>query len=330
MSLPESTHRLGILSNPLSGRNKNGVSSFKDILDIHPTIPQYEAHTPQDIHTAISEFARQEVDVVVIDGGDGTVQAVLTVLFHHQPFPTLPILAILPSGTSNLNAGDVGLKGSRTAALQRLISWANGQGPEPTIIQRHVLRVQRVPNEDPIYGMFFGAGAIYQGAQMGWRTKQSVGRLGEVGASLIISRFFLSLFWGKQSQVRPTHMTISCPEHPPIENEFLTILVTTLDRLFLGLRPYWGQETNPLHYTAVKSKPNYLKRTLPSLLFGRPHHYGTPEHGYYSHNIQKLELQLHDGFTIDGEDYTPDPQLGPVQLTDGGIASFVSFSRTRS
>ena len=325
MAPPETKQRLGVLSNPLSGRNKKNSSSIRRVLELQPAIPHYEATKPKDIQVAISRFAEQHVNVIAINGGDGTVQAVLTTLFHHQPLETLPLLAILPSGTSNMNAGDVGLKGNRTAALKNLILWAEGKGKEPTILERHILRVERTPNEDPIYGMFFGAGAIYQGAQVGWRTKHSVGRLGEVGATLIISRFFLSLLFGKQNHVTPIPMTISSNQDPPIQAEFLTILVTTLERLFLGLRPYWGTEPNPLHYTAVKSKPTHLLRTLPSLLFGRPHQYGTPEHGYYSQNTHLLELHLHDGFTIDGEDYTPNPRLGPVQITDGGVASFIRF-----
>jgi len=325
LPLPARTYRLGIISNPLSGRNKKSSVALQGILQAHPTSLHYEAQTEQEIQTAITKLAQQQVEIIAINGGDGTVHAVLTTLFHHQPFDTLPLLAILPSGTSNMNAGDVGLRGNRTAALQKLLAWAEGQGHDPTILTRQVLRVQRAPTADPIYGMFFGAGAIYQGAQVGWKTKQSVGRLGEVGASLIISRFFLSLLFRRQNSITPIQLTIARDEHPPIQGEYLTILVTTLERLFLGLRPYWGTEMNPLHFTAIRKNPTYLTRTLPSLLFGRAHQYGTPEHGYNSHNAQTLELHMQDGFTIDGEDYRPVPELGPVRVTTGGTASFIQF-----
>ncbi|MGB0909662.1 MAG: diacylglycerol/lipid kinase family protein [Nitrospirales bacterium] len=323
--MSEPVHRAGILSNPLSGRNKKSSSSIKHVLETHSTIPQYEVETLKEIDEAVSGLAQQQVTVIVINGGDGTVQAVLTSLLHHQPFKTLPLVAILPSGTSNLNAGDVGLKGNRPAALQQLIEWTHGQGQDPSILQRHILRVQRVPQEDPIYGMVFGAGAIYQGAQVGWKTKQSVGKLGEVGATLIIGRFILSLLSSPNSHITPIQATVRLNDHSSIQTEFLTILTTTLERLFLGLRPYWGTEAAPLHYTAVKRKPKHMLRTLPSLLFGKPHKYGTPEHGYDSHNVRKIELDLHDGFTVDGEDYKPDPRQGPVCITDGGQVSFIQF-----
>lgn len=316
---------MGIISNPLSGRNKKDFPSIKQFLKKYPTITHYEAQSPTDIQEAIALLAQQHITVLVINGGDGTVQAALTTVFHHHPFTTLPLLAILPSGTSNLIAGDVGLKGNRTASLQKLIEWAEGKSQAPTIHQRHVFAVQRVPDEHPIYGMFFGAGAIYQGAQVGWRTKQSVGRLGEVGATLIIVRFLCSLLSSRNSQISPIHMTVRLDDQTSTSAEFLTVLITTLDRLFLGLRPYWGTAAHPLHYTAVKSKPTHLLRTLPTLLFGKPHQLGTPEHGYVSQNVKKVELHLQDGFTIDGEGYHPDPQQGPVTITDGGKISFLQY-----
>ena len=323
--MSEPRHRLGIISNPLSGRNKKSSSSIKHVLETQTDISQYEVQTVKDIKEAVSNLAEHGTSIIVINGGDGTVQGVLTSLLHDRPFDTLPLIAILPSGTSNLNAGDVGLKGNRVAALQQVMRWANGHNEAPTILQRHILRVQRVPQENPIYGMVFGAGAIYQGAQVGWKTKHSVGRLGEVGATLIIGRFVLGLFSKQHSQITPIHMTVRLDDQSCIEAEFLTVLATTLDRLFLGLRPYWGTEKGPLHYTAVKSKPKHMLRTLPSLLFGKPHPCGTSEHGYDSHNVEKIELHLQDGFTVDGEDYRPDLQQGPVCITDGGRVSFIQF-----
>ncbi len=318
-------HYVGILSNPLSGRNKKHSSSITRLLKHYPHISQYETPTAKDIQNAVSELAQKHIEVLVINGGDGTVQAVLTTLLHDRPFDTLPLLAILPSGTSNMNAGDVGLKGNRAKALEKLLSWAQGDGSQPKVIQRHILRVQRIPNENPIYGMCFGAGAIYQGAQVGWKTKESVGRLGEIGASLIMAKYFLSILSSQKNQIKPIQVGIRADNQSSPDSEYLTILVTTLERLFLGLRPYWGTEAGPLHYTAVKTKPHKLMRTLPSLLFGNPHPLGTPEHGYFSQNLENIELSLQDGFTVDGEDYQPDLKVGPVSISDGGQVSFIRF-----
>ena len=202
------------------------------------------------------------------------------------------------------------------------------KGKAPTILTRHILRVHRIPQEDPIYGMFFGAGAIYQGAQVGWRTKHSVGRLRRSWGHVDYGSFFpFFTLEPKQPESNQSTSNYSLDDQPPREDTFLTILVTTLERLFLGLRPYWGTEQNPLHYTAVRKDPRHLRpyTSIAYCLVSLIRH-GTPEHGYFSQNIEKLELHMQDGFTVDGEGYLPDLQKGPVQITDGGTASFIQFS----
>jgi hypothetical protein len=109
------------------------------------------------------------------------------------------------------------------------------------------------------------------------------------------------------------------------QQKYLLVLITTLQRLFLGLRPYWGSEPKPLHYTAVGSRPRFFLRALPSLMRGRQGRYVKPDNGYISHNIDEVQLTLKSGFNLDGELYTPDNTLGPVVVSHGGYASFLQL-----
>ncbi len=101
--------RVGILYNPLSGRNRRKPDFFQEILARYSHVPCKEVQTPEDILRALRTFAQGQVDCLVVNGGDGTIQATMGVLFHHRPFKELPCLALLPAGTANLIAGDVGL-----------------------------------------------------------------------------------------------------------------------------------------------------------------------------------------------------------------------------
>jgi hypothetical protein len=103
----------------------------------------------------------------------------------------------------------------------------------------------------------------------------------------------------------------------------LVVLVSTLERLFLGLYPYWGDESGPLHYTALRARPRYLLRALPSILRGRKGAYGTPENGFYSHNAHEIKLNLDSGFTLDGQLYTPETRKEPTVVRYGGTVSFL-------
>ena len=319
--------RIGMLNNPLSGGNRYGLQKIRRATTAaHPQVLQRETQTPADVKEALADFARQEVNLLVINGGDGTVQAALTAIFHKNFFEKMPVLAVLRSaGTTSMIAGDIGLKGSRENALQRLFSWARTRDIRAAIIQRPVLRVQ-VPTEiEPIYGMFFGAAAIYQATHFCLQKIYARGIRGELGAGVALARFLLAVILRDRKVVSPVPITTRLDQKPVQQQEYLLVFITTLQRLFLGLRPYWGSETKPLHYTAVGSRPQYFLKALPSLMRGRQGRYIRPDNGYTSHNVDEIQLTMKSGFNLDGELYTPDCRLGPVVVTHGGYASFLQL-----
>ena len=316
------TPKIGVLINPLSGGNLSGLGAIRRLINQYPQVIQRDVQTPDDVLQALREFARREVDLLSVNGGDGTVQAVLTNLFHHQPFASLPMLAVLQSGTTSMTARDVGFTGSRVKSLKKLFKWATVGDGEPRVIQRPVLQVQ-APGHPTRYGMFFGTAAIYQGIQYFHRKVNSKGLKGEIGPGLTILRFLWAAVRQRSDFIPVVPITITLDNHPPQQLDSFVVLVSTLERLFLGLYPYWGDESGPLHYTALRARPRYLLRALPSILRGRKGSYGTPENGFYSHNAHEIKLNLDSGFTLDGQLYTPGSRQEATVVRYGGIASFL-------
>ena len=103
------------------------------------------------------------------------------------------------------------------------------------------------------------------------------------------------------------------------------VLITTLQRLFLGLRPFWGSQRKPLHFTAVQARPRHFLKALPAAMRGRQGRHVTKANGYTSYNIDEVQLTLSSGFNLDGELYTPDGKLGPVVVSCGGYSSFLQI-----
>jgi hypothetical protein len=315
--------RVGVLNNPLSGGNRKGLGAIKKILAAYPQVCHREVLTPADVASALVDFARKEVNIVAVNGGDGTIQAVLTVLYHQKPFETIPYLAVLRAGTTSMTAGDVGLKGSRELALRRLLSWADGGEGGEIILHRPVLRVQVDPHQDPVYGMFLGAAGIYQGIQFFHNRLNRKGFRGEWAPGLTIALFLLAVARRGGDYVAPVQITVGLDQSPPEKRDYLLLMISALERLFLGLRPFWGREKRTLHYTAVEARPQHLLRALPSLMRGRKNRYGTPENGYFSHNVQQVQLTFTSGFALDGELYKVGAHLGPVVVQNGGKVSFL-------
>lgn len=322
---PGRVMRVGVLINPLSGGNRRGIGAVRKVLSEHRQALYCEVESPQDVAAALKDFARREVEVVAISGGDGTIQAVLTALFKEKPFETRPLLAVPTAGTTSMIARDVGVRGSAAPALNRLLHWVGARDRDGVVLQRHVLRVETAPDQEPRFGMFFGAGVINQGIRFCHEKILRLGLRGEIGPGLTLAWFLLALTRRNSTFLEPARMTIGLDHDEPESHNVLAILVSTLHRLFLGMRPYWGRETAPLRFTVVTTGPRHLLRVLPSLLRGRPHRYGTPQHGYASRNVHEVRLALQGGFTLDGELYEADSRLGQVVLQDAGRVSFLRW-----
>ena len=169
-----------------------------------------------------------------------------------------------------------------------------------------------------MYGMFFGAGAIYEGIKFCQTRVYTKGVGGELAAGLTLLRFLLAAAKGDRRNVPRAPIRVGLEGTEMQEMDLLVLLVTTLGRLFLGMRPYWGAEEGPLHFTAVRSDADHVLRAAFSLMRGRRSRWGNPRHGYLSRNLREVRLCMESGFTLDGQLYQSDPRLGTLWLKKGG------------
>lgn len=313
-----------MLTNPRSGGNKKGIDGIRDFLARNPEIHGAEAVTPTDVHAALADLSARNIDLLVVNGGDGTVQAVLTALYGRSPFPRPPLLALLRAGTTSMLARDVGVDGEPLAALAKIHAWClDRQGRDPGCVhERPVLRVSQDDGTVPVCGMFFGAGAIPQGIDICHGSMNPKKRRGELMPGLILTRLLLAVLAGNDSIVPGTVMAIGLDAKPARNGSYLFAMVSTLERLFLGLHPFWGDEAAPLHFTALKTKPSYLLRNLPFLLRGRRTATATPENGFFSNNAGRITLDFNGRFTLDGEIFEA---RAPLTIEPAGPARFLKF-----
>ena len=315
--------RPGILVNPLSNRNKKNLQAVSKCTDSFEVIEK-KVVTPDDIRQALWDFARQGVNLIVISGGDGTVQAALTILFHERPFKILPFLVILAGGTTNLIARDVGITGNQTKALKHLFKWIETDSGPMRIETRPVLRVE-IPGTSIRYGMFFATAGICQGIQYYRRYLHNRKFGGLLGIPLTMIRYIWAAVIKEEKDINSMPIKVWLDGRPLEEKNFLLLFVTTLNRLLFGIRPYWGVEKRPLRFAAVGGSPKYLLSTLPFLMLGQPTRNSVPENGYHSHNVSNIVLELEGSMALDGEFFTSKPFQKPVLLQYGGTASFLRW-----
>jgi len=316
--------RVGVISNPLSGGNRRGgLDGIRRLLLNHPDIPHREVHNAEEVRAALADFAGNGLNLVVLNSGDGTIQAALTALFNHRAFPSLPLLALLCGGTTNMTHQDLGLPGPRVAALRRLVDWAHHGEGEARVRRRSILKVQAPCCPHPLYGLFFGAACIFKGIQFFHSRVHRMGLSGDPAHLVILARFLWALARRQDTLVAPVSTAIRADRRSAVSKDLLLLLITTLDRLILGLRPFWGQSGGALRITAVSAGFRCLPFALPALIRGRGSAWATPDNGYLSCTARDIHLEMDGGFAVDGELFSADPGSGPVRIQDGGAADFL-------
>lgn len=328
MTSPQSSvstiSRIGLLTNPLSGRNRRRPESLSALLDEYPEVIRQDASTFEEIHETLRYFADLGIDILVVHGGDGTVQAVLTIICHETtPFTAPPQLMVLKGGTTNMIAGDVGIGGSQTKALKRLLQWARTGKGCIARIQRPVLRLL-MPGHGPKYGMFFGAGCITQATRYYHQRLHNNVLRGFPGICMTISRFLWALIRKRKTFSGLTPMTISVNGQPAARDIYILFFASTLEQLFFGLNPFWGNESGPLRCTAITSRARYLPWILPFLARGCMTRIGTIKNGYCSNNCHEVDMYVADSVVLDGEIYTlRSSSRQPTVLQYGGNSTFI-------
>lgn len=314
---------VGMITNPRSGGNKKGLGAIRDWVARNPEIHYAEAVTPAEVNAVLYDFSTRNVDLLIVNGGDGTVQAVLTALYARSCFHRPPVLALLQAGTSSMLARDMGVRGKPAAALAKILAWSvDTTGKGDSIHERPVLKLRQEGDAEPLCGMFFGAGAISRGIDLCHGSMNPHGVRGELMPGLIMARLILAALTGDDALLPATAMGIRCDESPAWQDSYLFAMVSTLERLFLGLHPFWGSEDAPLHFTALRTKPPYLLRNLPFLVCGRRTATSSPENGFYSHNTRQITLDFRGKFVVDGEIFEA---RGPLTIEPAGPARFLKI-----
>ena len=322
---PGGDHILGVIVNPRSRRNKEHLDEITEAVSNCSKTRYRVANQPGEISKILAEFGADSVNVLAISGGDGTVSKVLTHLFAERPFATMPVIAILRGGTANMIAGDVGSPGGVAPALQRLSQWIDNGAGRIHLQSRPVLRVQPGGNQPAHYGMFFGAGAVVQGIEYTNENIHSRGLKTEFSLGLGLVRSMWGIARRDLRFIRPVNISIGIDGKTIAPPESIVItLVSGLERLFLNMHPYWGEENGqPLHVTTVRNPAARLLRNLPSLLRGKPNRYLSEDKGYLSYNVTSISLGFDGPFTLDGEILQAHIEAGPVEISTAGDLVFL-------
>lgn len=286
---------LVMLTNPDSGTNRrNGTASLQELAG-RAGIPYREATTPETMASALQVFATLEpaARMLIICGGDGTIDAVIRLLRTQTPWEHEPALILLAGGTTNMTCRSFGIAGKPEHALKRLLT--HRQTLPDHCQQADILRTEN-SDAPSRYGFFFGAIAL---PRLIRRTRQDLhskglrGRFSEqlVGLGLL-GRWLLST--RGDGVLAAQEVTVEGGESGPVTMNLRCLTLSTLPRLLLGMRS--TARPGVLHYAYIGEQGPFW-RWLLAFWCGRSFH----ERSSYNGEATALTLRMQAEWTLDGE-----------------------------
>jgi diacylglycerol kinase (ATP) len=314
--------RAGVLINPLSGRN-NGkglalAEKLKDNRYVSLAVPD-EFH---GLETALRSFAQDKVTDLFISSGDGTIQAILSILEKQTLFEHKPRICILPHGTTNLTAGDIGLRLTSIRAQAEFISSL----PRTKTARRATVHVTNAKAGGPRLGFSFGAGAAATAtrkAQVDYNDRGVRGSLASFAtiAGGLTRAAFTKPRPGDLTRLdRPCLMTVAQSTQTLVQGPQLLFVATTLDHLFFRARPFWGPRQGAIRGVAVAFPPPSILRWAVPVMYGLVKEKSPP--GCVSFSGDAFEITCPEPYVMDGE-FFEGPDNEPLRVTAGPEFEFI-------
>jgi hypothetical protein len=318
--------RIALLSNPKSTGNLAQLPRIRAFCADHPDIFHYEVEKADQVGDALKTIARIRPKMLVINGGDGTVQAALTELHNGGHFgDEPPPVAVLPSGKTNLIALDLGAQGDPIRALERLLGLAQADlGPH--IVARELIALRSGGEQRPVIGMFLGGAGLADTILYCRHKIYPLGLPNGISHGLTAIALMAGLVLRLKASFlppRPRMLEVSMPRSERLSGRFTLLVVTTLDKMLLSSELSRG-EPGLLKLLAVEERPVSLIRAFVASLLGR---LGRQKmRGVTFEQAEEISIEG-DGSSVilDGETFAA--QIGqPILLKTAQPLSFVRLA----
>lgn len=272
-----------------------------------PSLPLVQFEASPAFDEAIGNLLRDGRDTFLIEGGDGTVLAVLTACYAFDPDCLSRLkFGILAGGSTNLAHERLGLRKTSLDDLARLAAAARGPDDQPAGVTRQsALIVEGGGLPRPQVGFLLSSGALALAMEHVQQHMFGAGQRGPmaIASSLVklAARPHHYLAEDGQPLLRPSRLSAGERHSQLPDGEHGFLLASTLDRLSLGLSPFWGDDGNGgLNVTYAPWPLAGLRRALLRVASG----WGLPAlqgRGYRSFASSSLNFTVDSPLMLDGE-----------------------------
>lgn len=306
---------IGVITNPRSRLNKRNPAAMRKLgYLIGDRGSAAATRSLDDLYRVAEEFKNAGIDILGINGGDGTIHHTITAFVKVYGDQPLPMVAILRGGTMNTIANSYGIRGEPSKLLFELVDRYHNEEPFD-VFDKEILRI------GDVYGFIFGNGVIYNFLDAYYKT----GRASPTTAARLLLRAIGSALVGGRLATELTrrfHGRITVDGTTWAKDDFISVAAACVEQVGLGFRPFyrWNEPgTFPILGIHVPS-PLGLIAELPRIHAGRP----MSRHKVIDQVARNVLFEADEvSYTIDGDTYTA---RGELRLSVGPKLRFIRLS----
>ena len=286
---------IGVITNPRSRLNKRDPSRMRKLgYLIGDRGSAAATRSLDDLYRVAEEFKSADIDVLGINGGDGTIHHTLTAFVRTYGDKPMPLVAILRGGTMNTIANSYGIRGEPSRLLFELVDKYHNE-ESFDVFDKEILQI------GDAYGFIFGNGIIYNFLEAYYATGNPSP---PVAARLLLRAVASSFVGGKLAKqlTRRLHARITADGDVWARDDFMTVAAACVEQLGLGFKPFyrWNEPGGfPVLGIHVGS-PLGLISELPRIHRGLP----IQRHKVIDQVVRELLLEADElPYIIDGDTY---------------------------
>ena len=285
---------IGIIANPHSKLNKRNPEKTQLLSYIAGQAGVFRITNCLDELSKVAiEFHNRAIEILAINGGDGTVSRTITAFIRVYQGKPLPKLVLLNGGTMNMLADNLQVSGKPEEILCQLIEGHSEEKKFPEIS----LATLKINND---FGFLYTDGLSVNFLREFYKNKS-----GKMGALLLGLKVTLSNILNKElsRKIVKEQVLTALSSDAKIKTSALSVFCATVQQIPMNIRLFEVVENNDKFSVLIQNfkTEEFLSKYLKSLLIKTDQ----PGYGKINFEAETLCLRYEDPqyYTIDGEVY---------------------------
>ncbi len=310
-----------IINNMNAGKNKAHAYNKSNFIPhiVNDTFAM-DTYSMDDLGVALDFVKKEGINLLMINGGDGTMQMTMTELIKHLPEDRIPIILPLRGGTMNMVANNLGVRKSpidTVRIIMRHVAAFNRGEEDLSTIPLKVLKIKDA-RYGVRYGFTFSNGVVYRIQKAYYATGNPSFQTAANLTTALIGSFVLGTPTGRKYFERMKVCIEIDGRTYPYDKVMLSV-ASVLKKLVLWFKPFYESEKKGLdkfYFLAVSMDSFTIIANIRALSTGK-----LRSEKSFNNVAHEIRIQAEGGYGVDGELTEDVPS--DVTITEGPPINFL-------